>query len=58
MKHGDLSQRIPEIGTNEISSLSHDLRTPLTAIISYLEFIEQTNYESEDKREEYIHIVH
>ena len=90
MKHGDLSQRIPNIGDNEISSLamnlnemaslldeqlqtekilkqdqtemiaslSHDLRTPLTAVISYLEFIEQKQYESEDKREEYIHIIH
>ena len=44
--------------TEMIASLSHDLRTPLTAVISYLEFIEQKQYESEDKREEYIHIVH
>ncbi len=44
--------------TEMIASLSHDLRTPLTSIISYLEFIQQHHYESEAKRDEYTRIVY
>lgn len=44
--------------TEMIASLSHDLRTPLTSVISYLEFIQQRNYDSEEKRDEYTRIVY
>lgn len=44
--------------TEMIASLSHDLRTPLTSVISYLEFIQQRHYDSEEKRDEYTRIVY
>ncbi|MBU3811800.1 MAG: HAMP domain-containing histidine kinase [Candidatus Niameybacter stercoravium] len=40
-----------------VSSLSHDIRTPLTAVISYLDFLKEGVYTSSQQREEYIHIA-
>lgn len=37
-----------------IKSLSHDIRTPLTSIISYSDFIKSKKYDSEEKLEAYI----
>ncbi|MBO1003887.1 sensor histidine kinase [Pseudogracilibacillus auburnensis] len=39
-----------------VASMSHDLRTPLTSIIGYLQLINDKNI-SEEQREEYLHIV-
>lgn len=40
-----------------VSSLSHDIRTPLTAVMSYLDFLEKGAYSSSSQMEEYIHIA-
>ena len=40
-----------------VSSLSHDIRTPLTAVISYLNFLEKDMYSSPEQMKEYIHIA-
>ena len=40
-----------------VRSLSHDIRTPLTAIISYSDFIKDKRYDSEEKLESYIEII-
>lgn len=40
-----------------ISSLSHDIRTPLTAVMSYLDFLEKGAYSSSSQMEAYIHIA-
>lgn len=40
----------------EISYISHDLRTPLTSILGYLELIKSTDL-SEDERHEYLEVV-
>ncbi len=40
-----------------IQSLSHDIRTPLTAIISYSDFIQHKRYDSTEKLEDYIGII-
>lgn len=40
-----------------IRSLSHDIRTPLTAIISYSDFIKNNKYDSEEKLEYYIRTI-
>lgn len=37
-----------------VTSISHDLRTPLTALIGYLEIIKSKKYKSEDQKEEYL----
>ncbi|MGL5379557.1 HAMP domain-containing sensor histidine kinase, partial [Clostridium sp.] len=40
-----------------IRSLSHDIRTPLTAIISYSDFIKDKKYNSPEKLNSYIEII-
>lgn len=40
---------------NEITNLSHDLRTPLTSILGYLDLIEDDNLEDDQK--EYLSII-
>lgn len=40
-----------------IRSLSHDIRTPLTAIISYSDFIKNKKYDSDEKLESYIKVI-
>ena len=41
-----------------ISNISHDLRTPLTSVIGYLDLIKNSNYDDEEKLEEYSNIAH
>lgn len=41
-----------------ITSVSHDLKTPLTSIIGYLDLLNNHRYEDEDSRDEYISIVY
>lgn len=38
-----------------ITSLSHDLRTPLTALVGYLDIIEYKKYKTEENFRQYIH---
>jgi signal transduction histidine kinase len=38
-----------------ITAISHDLRTPLTAIVGYLDIIEYKKYKSEENLKQYIH---
>lgn len=40
-----------------IKSLSHDIRTPLTSIISYADFIKEKQYQSDEKLERYIEVI-
>lgn len=40
---------------NDIENISHDLRTPLTSVLGYLELMEDSN--SEEERQEYLGIV-
>lgn len=41
-----------------ITNVSHDIRTPLTSIIGYLQLIENKQYASEKDLEEYAHIAY
>lgn len=38
-----------------ITAMSHDLRTPLTALVGYLDIIEYKKYKTEDNLKQYIH---
>lgn len=38
-----------------ITAMSHDLRTPLTALVGYLDIIEYKKYKTEDNLKRYIH---
>lgn len=40
-----------------VSSLSHDIRTPLTAIISYIDFIKDDKCEDVEKQSRYLDII-
>jgi signal transduction histidine kinase len=64
-KTNDHNQRSEEAKKKMISNISHDLRTPLTSMLGYLELIlEDRNIEdrrkalSEKKKEEYLRIVY
>lgn len=41
-----------------ISNISHDLRTPLTSIIGYLNLIKESNYKNKEELVEYSKIAH
>lgn len=43
-----------EANSELITSMSHDIRTPLTSIIGYLEILDAKNYHSEEQLEKYI----
>lgn len=41
--------------TELITNVSHDLRTPLTAIIGYLDILKNEKYKNEEEEKEYLH---
>lgn len=41
-----------------ITSVSHDLRTPLTSVLGYLELVDGDKYEDEVKMRQYVSIAH
>ncbi len=43
-----------EMNNELITSMSHDIRTPLTSLIGYLEILDAKNYSSEEQLEKYI----
>ncbi|GGE67900.1 sensor histidine kinase [Priestia taiwanensis] len=51
-------RRIEQTKKDLITSVSHDLRTPLTSIIGYISFIQQDKYRDEIELRYYIEIVH
>lgn len=55
--HRENEDRLKKEKENLIRSLSHDIRTPLTAIISYSDFIKNKKYDSNDKLETYIETI-
>ncbi|GAB6169571.1 hypothetical protein JCM1393_20310 [Clostridium carnis] len=55
--HMQNEDRLKKEKEDLIRSLSHDIRTPLTSIISYSDFIKNKNYDSDTKLENYIEII-
>lgn len=55
--HMENEEKLKKEKEELIRSLSHDIRTPLTAIISYSDFIKNKNYDSNEKLENYIEII-
>ncbi len=49
--------RLTELKGEFVSSLSHDLRRPLTSIRMFSEMLKNGNVPSEEKRREYYHII-
>ena len=50
-------RRIQEEKANLIRSLSHDIRTPLTSLMSYSEFLKQKENLNEDEMKDYMELV-
>ncbi|MCY8234566.1 histidine kinase dimerization/phospho-acceptor domain-containing protein [Priestia endophytica] len=40
-----------------LSSISHDIRTPLTSIIGYIDALKDNIFRSEDEKQKYLHIL-
>ena len=55
-----MAQRIQESQKNEeefLLNISHDLRTPLTSIIGFLELLKQKKYNTPEEQERYLCII-
>ena len=64
MKSGDLMEEIPVQGEDEfseiaasITNVAHDLRTPLTSILGYLDLLTQGDFLTEEQKQKYLGIV-
>ena len=50
----EMVQKLSEANTNLVTELSHDLRTPLTSLLLYLEILQKGKFRDEPARQEYL----
>lgn len=50
----ELEETLSQANTRLVTSMAHDLRTPLTTLILYLELLNNKKYRSEEERDKYI----
>ena len=55
LKHQELEDQMRSANSELITAMSHDLRTPLTALLAYLEIIERKKYADEAQMDQLIH---
>ncbi len=55
LKHQEIESQMRSANSELITAMSHDLRTPLTSLLAYLEIIERKKYSSEEQCQELIH---
>lgn len=55
LKHQELEDQMRSANSELITAMSHDLRTPLTSLLAYLEIIERKKYEDEAQMEQLVH---
>ena len=53
----DNEKKIEQNKNELITNVSHDLRTPLTSILGYVDLLKQNVFEDKEKFEEYINII-
>ena len=53
----DNEKKIEQNKNELITNVSHDLRTPLTSILGYVDLLKQNGFEDKEKFEEYISII-
>lgn len=53
----EAEQQLQQTNRQLITEMSHDLRTPLTGIMLYLEVLRSHRYESEEQLQEYLEII-
>ena len=55
LKHQEVENQMRSANSELITAMSHDLRTPLTSLLAYLEIMERKKYKDEQQMEELIH---
>ena len=55
LKHQETENQMRNANSELITAMSHDLRTPLTSLLAYLEIIERKKYKDEQQMDELIH---
>lgn len=55
IRHQDAESKMRSSNSELITAMSHDLRTPLTSLLAYLEIMERKKYKDEQQMEELIH---
>ncbi len=55
IKHQEIENQIRSSNSELITAVSHDLRTPLTSLLAYLEIIERKKYSDEEQMYTLIH---
>ena len=55
LKHQELEDQMRTANSELITAMSHDLRTPLTSLLAYLEIIERQKYTDDTQRNQLIH---
>lgn len=55
IRHQEIESQIRSANSELITAMSHDLRTPLTSLLAYLEIIEHRKYKDERQKDELIH---
>ena len=53
--HQNVEQKMRSANSELITSMSHDLRTPLTSLLAYLEIIDRKKYKDGDHMDDLIH---
>ena len=54
-KHNEIESQIRSANSELITAMSHDLRTPLTSLLAYLEIIERKKYTDEAQKDQLVH---
>lgn len=55
LKHQETENQMRNANSELITAMSHDLRTPLTSLLAYLEIIDRKKYKDEQQMDELIH---
>lgn len=54
-KHNEIENQMRSANSELITAMSHDLRTPLTSLLAYLELVERKKYANEEQMHNLIH---
>ena len=54
-KHNEIESQMRSANSELITAMSHDLRTPLTSLLAYLEIIERKKYTDEAHKDQLVH---
>ena len=55
LRHQELEGQMRSANTELITAMSHDLRTPLTSLLAYLEILERKKYTDEEQMQNLLH---